>query len=91
MDDLFAKEPNKILKILHRDNNFIANDKITERRMAILAIKLVYNRIKILKGGMDGFKKVILEYQPSTNPQTVADKDRNQFRLYAQSVILEIL
>lgn len=91
MDDLFAKEPNKLLKILHRDNIFIANDEMTERRMALLATKLGYNRIKILKGGMDGFKKDILGYQPLTNPQTVADKDRNQFRLYAQSVIPEIL
>lgn len=91
MDDLFAKEPIKLLKILHRDNIFIANDEITERRMALLATKLGYNRIKILKGGMDGFKKDILGYQPLTNPQTVADKDRNEFRLYAQSVIQQTL
>lgn len=91
MDDLFAKEPNKLLTILHRDNIFIANDELTERRMALLATKLGYKRIKILKGGMDSFKKEILEYQPMPNPQTIAEKDKNQFRLYAQAVIPDIL
>lgn len=91
MDDLFTKEPNKLLTILHRNNIFIANDEITERRMALLATKLGYKRIRILKGGIDGLKKEILEYQPLSNPKTIADKDRNQFRLYAQAIIPEIL
>lgn len=91
MDDLFSKEPNKLLKILHKDNIFVANDEMTERKMAIIAMKLGYKRIKILKGGVDAFKKDILEYQPMSNPQTIAEKDRDKFRLYAQSVIPDIL
>ncbi len=91
IDDLFSKEPNKLLKILHRENIFVANDELTEKKMAILAMKLGYKRIKILKGGIDGFRKDILEYKPLENPQTIAEKDRNHFRLYAKNVIPDIL
>lgn len=91
MEDLFAKEPNKLLTILHRENIFVANDELTERKMAIVATKLGYKRIKILKGGLEAFKKEILEYKPMDNPQTIAEKDRNKFRLFAQAKIPEIL
>lgn len=91
IDDLFAKEPNKLLTILHRDNIFVANDELTERKMALLAMELGYKRIRILQGGIDGFKKDILEYKGIDNPQTTAEKDRNKFRLYTKSALPSLL
>ncbi len=90
-DDLFSKEPNKLLKILHRNNIFIANDELTEKRMAIIATELGYKRIKILRGGMDAFKKDILEYQPNPNATTLAEKNKDKFRMQAKAILPEIL
>lgn len=91
VDDLFSKEPDKLLRILHRNNVFIANDELTERRMAIIASELGYKRIKILRGGMVAFKRDILEYQHNPNAVTTAEKDRDKFRLQAKAILPAIL
>lgn len=87
VDDLFQKEPIKMLKILHRNNLFVANDELTERRIAIIARELGYKRIKVLRGGMDNFKKEILNYEPNPNPLTSVERDKNKFRLYAKAML----
>lgn len=91
VDDFFQKEPFKMLKILHRYNLFIANDELTEKRMAIIATELGYERIKILKGGMDAFRSEILNYQPIANPTTSAEKDKNRFRMQAKEMMPDFL
>ncbi len=87
IDDLFAKEPNKLLTVLHRNNIFIANDELTEKKMAIIATELGYKRIKILRGGMNAFRKDILEYQPNPNATTLAEKNKDMFRLNAKAIL----
>lgn len=76
-----------MLKILHRNNLFVANDELTERKMAIIAKELGYKRIKALRGGMDNFKKEILNYQANPNPLTSIERDKNKFRLYAKAML----
>lgn len=91
VDDFFQKEPIKLLKILHRNNLFVANDEMTAKRMAIIARELGYKRIKVLRGGMDKFKEEILNYQPNPNPLTTAERDKNKFRLYAKAMLPDLL
>lgn len=80
VDNLFEKEPNKLLTLKHKINVFIADNELTERKMAVIAAKLGYKRIKILKGGLDGFKEQILNFKPIENPQTLDEQYTNRFR-----------
>lgn len=86
-DNMFEKEPNVLLSLKHKKKIFIANDELTERKMAIVASELGYKGIHILKGGLDGFKHDILNYVPIENPQTIDQKNLNRFRVKAQKLI----
>lgn len=90
VEDLFSKEFNRLLRIRGRDNIFIANDEFTERKMLFIAKSLGYERIKFLKGGVDGFINEILNYQENPNPMTKEEKYKNQFRLYAKQILPDI-
>lgn len=90
VEDLFSKEFNRLLRIRGRDNIFIANDEFTERKMLFIAKSLGYERIKFLKGGVDGFISEILNYQENPNPMTKEEKYKNQFRLYAKQILPDI-
>ncbi len=69
LDNLFEKEPNKLLNLKHKVNVFVANDELTEKKMAIIATELGYKRIQIVKGGLNSFKEEILNFQPIKNPK----------------------
>lgn len=86
-DNMFEKEPNILLKLKHKDKIFIANDELTERKMAIVANELGYKGIHVLKGGLDGFKQDILNFKPIENPQTIEEEYINRFRTKAQKLI----
>lgn len=90
VEDLFSKEFNRLLRIRGRDNIFIAKDEFTERKMLFIAKSLGYERIKFLKGGVDGFISEILNYQENPNPMTKEEKYKNQFRLYAKQILPDI-
>ncbi|NWF90843.1 MAG: YeeE/YedE family protein [Ignavibacteriaceae bacterium] len=87
IDNLFEKEPNKLLNLKHKVNVFVANDELTEKKMAIIAGELGYKRIKILEGGLETFKEQILNYTEIENPKTVDEQNTNRFRVKAKSVI----
>ena len=86
-DNMFEKEPNILLKLKHKDKIFVANDELTERRMAIVASELGYKGIHVLRGGLDGFKQNILNFTPIKNPQTIDEINLNRFRTKAQKII----
>jgi len=86
-DNMFEKEPNIFLKLKHKDKIFIANDELTERRMAIVASELGFKGIHVLKGGLDGFKQNVLNFKPIENPQTIEEEYINRFRTKAQRII----
>jgi rhodanese-related sulfurtransferase/uncharacterized membrane protein YedE/YeeE len=80
VDNLFEKEPNKLLTLKHAVNVFIADDELTERKIAIMATELGYKRIKILKGGLNSFMDQILNFKPIENPKTLDEEYTNRFR-----------
>ena len=86
-DNMFEKEPNVLLNLKHKKKIFIANDELTERKMAVVANELGYKGIHILLGGLDGFKRDILNFKPIENPQTIDEKNMNRFRTKAQNII----
>lgn len=86
-DNLFEKEPGMLLHIKNKQKVFVANDEISERKMAVAALELGYTDIHILQGGLDHFKKQILDYQPIENPTSLQQEYKNRFRTKAKEII----
>lgn len=87
IDNLFEKEPNKLLNLKHKVNVFVANDELTEKKMAIIATELGYKRIQIVKGGLNAFKEEILNFRPISNPKNIDEENINRFRSKAKAII----
>jgi len=87
LDNLFEKEPNKVLSVRHKINVFVADDELTERKMAIIANELGYKHIKILQGGLNAFNNQILNFKPIENPKNIDEAYQNRFRTKAAAVI----
>lgn len=87
LDNLFEKEPNKVLSIRHKVNVFVADDELTERKLAIIASELGYKRIEILQGGLNAFKDQILNFKPIENPKNIDEVYLNRFRTKAKEII----
>lgn len=87
IDNLFEKEPNQLLRLKHKINVFVADDEMTERKMAIIANELGYKRIKILQGGLNSFREQILNFKPIENPKNIDEVYQNRFRTKAKAVI----
>lgn len=87
LDNLFEKEPDKVLSVRHKINVFVADDELTERKMAIIASELGYKRIKILQGGLNAFREQILNFKPIENPKNIDEVFQNRFRTKAKDVI----
>ncbi len=86
-DNLFEKEPSKILRIRHKTNVFVANNEYEERQFAIIANRLGFSNATILKGGLDSFNKEILEFDISSVATTKQESDTYRFRGKASSII----
>jgi rhodanese-related sulfurtransferase/uncharacterized membrane protein YedE/YeeE len=87
IDNLFEKEPNNLLSLKHKVNVFIADDELTEKKLAIIASELGYSRIKILQGGLNSFREEILNFKPIENPASLDEEYQNRFRSKAKEVI----
>ncbi len=86
IDNLFEKEPNKILSLRGKINVFAAPDEETGRKMAFIANELGYNNIRILKGGLNEFKKQIINFDPQASVGQIG-KDTFRFREKANKQI----
>lgn len=86
-DNLFEKEPTQLLKLKHKINVFVADDELTERKMAIVAKELGFKRIKILEGGLNSFRQNILNFKLIENPKNIDEIYQNRFRTKAKALI----
>lgn len=91
IDNFFEKEPNRLLSLSNRTNVFIADDELTERKIAVIAKELGYNNIKILTGGFNSFKNLILNYDKTLVPKNKVEKTTFAFREKASIKIPEII
>lgn len=87
LNNLFEKEPNQVLSLRHKINVIVADDELTERRMALIAEKLGYRRLFILEGGFSEFQQQILDYRSPGKPVTRREVDLARFRSKAKSVL----
>jgi rhodanese-related sulfurtransferase len=90
-ESLFEKDANKILSLKSKKNIFIADDELTARKGAVLAMKLGFTDIYVLQGGMEQFKKDILYFKMPETADTQSEKDTYRFRTKASSVIPELI
>jgi hypothetical protein len=86
-DNLFEKEPSKILRIRSKTNVFVANDEYSERQLAIIANRLGFNNVTILKGGLNSFNEEILNFDKNSIATTKQEVDTYRFRTKASSII----
>lgn len=86
-DNLFEKEPSKILRIRGKTNVFVANDEHTERQLAIIAERLDFSNITILVGGLNRFNNEILNFDKNRIATTKQEVDTYRFRTKASSII----
>ena len=89
--DLFGKLNLELLNNPHTKKVFYANDEAEAKRAAVLAAMLGYKNNFVLAGGMNEFKKVILNYQKPAVINTKAEVDASRFREKAQLLIPEII
>ncbi len=90
-ENLFEKEPAQFLRYRHTDNLFVAEDELTERKMAVLASEMGFKNIKILKGGLQKFRKDILGFEPIAEPKSLDEQWLNRFRTRAKAEIPELI
>lgn len=91
VDNLFEQEPSRLLRLRGKANVFVANDELTERRMAVIAQELGIRRVAILQGGLEKFRKQILHFQPTHPPRDVYEQFTYRFRAKAKQVIPELI
>ncbi|MDP2866057.1 MAG: hypothetical protein Q8O90_07430, partial [Elusimicrobiota bacterium] len=70
----------KLLLLRGKITVFAAEDELTERKMAIIAEKLGFRRIKILQGGLKEFREQILNFKPSKTAPPSGEEDTYRFR-----------
>lgn len=85
--NMFEKETEKALSVKHKKNIFIADDEIGAKKGAILAEKLGFSEVYVLKGGLLQFKKDILEFKKPLQVIDKKDVDTFRFREKATQLI----
>jgi uncharacterized protein len=90
IDNFFEKEPDRMLRI--RNNTYViaAETELQERKMAIIASEIGYKNIKILKGGLETFRKEILNFEWKT-PTNKVEETTYRFRENAKVVIPKMI
>jgi rhodanese-related sulfurtransferase len=86
-NNLFEKDAQKVLALKNKINVFIADDELTARKAAVIAYKLGYEDVVILKGGLNEFKKVILEFKGPEKITKRYEEDTYHFREKASKII----
>ncbi|MBZ0198613.1 MAG: rhodanese-like domain-containing protein, partial [Ignavibacteriaceae bacterium] len=91
VEGLFEKFADKIINIKKKENVFIANDELTAKKAAIVADKLGFNNIFVLKGGVNEFTKEILNYNPNDVVAHNHNDATKRFRLKASIMIPKLI
>jgi 3-mercaptopyruvate sulfurtransferase SseA len=88
---LFGKDAAKILKVNSRKIVFLADDELSERKAAIIAEKLGYDEVSVLKGGLKTFKEEILNFTMPNKVTSRWQEDDYRFRLKASKLLPQLI
>ena len=68
MDGLFGKEWTPLLGRRHATRVFVDEDGSRGLQAALLAERLGYDNVRVLRGGLAEFRPTILDFQPAHSP-----------------------
>jgi uncharacterized protein len=91
VNNLFEKFAEKILAVKDKEDVIIAEDELTARKAAVIASKLGYDNVVVLKGGFNNFKNEILEFKNPGNAKTKLEADDYRFREEASIQIPKLI
>lgn len=87
VNNLFQKDVKNLLSIKHRKYLFVGDDELASKKAAVLADELGFDNIYYLKGGLDEFKKEIINFQMPSQITSRRDADTFRFREEARKII----
>jgi rhodanese-related sulfurtransferase len=87
LNNLFIKDARQILAVKHKRYVFVGNDELSSKKAAIIADRLGFDNISYLKGGLDEFRKEILQYTKPAELKTRQDIDTYRFREQASKIL----
>jgi len=87
VDNLFGKDGGKVLSYRHQVNLIVAEDEESEKKIGLVAARLGFKNIVLLKGGLAGFRETILEFNSDKALANGETADTIRFRKKAGTVI----
>jgi len=80
LENLFDKSAHNLLTVKHKRYLFLGENEIDGKKGAVLARELGYNQVFYLKGGLQTFRKNILNFSAPNVPEGVKISDTDRFR-----------
>lgn len=87
LQNIFEKDAAKQLSIKHSKNVLIADDEITAKKAALIAMKLGYENVFVFESGFGKFKTNIIDFKMPQQPVTRENADTYRFRAEAADKI----
>jgi rhodanese-related sulfurtransferase len=84
LEGLFGREWAPVLGRRHATRVFVDEDGSSALRGALLAERLGYDDVRVLRGGLSGLKRTVLDTPPAASFRTAAERDAERFRAEAR-------
>lgn len=84
LDGLFGREWASVLGRRHTTRVFVDEDGSSALRGALLAERLGYDDVRVLRGGLSELKRTVLDAAPAATFRTAAESDAERFRAEAR-------
>lgn len=88
---LLGKDAVKNLGLKHKIKVFIADDEKSARKMGAIAMEEGYGNIRVLQGGLDAFRREILNFDSTRVAAGRQEEDTFRFRTRASRLIPELV
>jgi rhodanese-related sulfurtransferase len=84
LDGLSGREWAPVLGRRHTTRVFVDDDGSSALRAALLADRLGYDDVRVLRGGLAELRRTILDAPPAATIRTAAERDTERFRAEAR-------
>ncbi|HUI09240.1 MAG TPA: YeeE/YedE thiosulfate transporter family protein [Bacteroidota bacterium] len=88
---LFGKQYAGLLGMRHEERVFVDRDGSAARNAAFLALRLGYDNVRVLEGGVAAVDSTILGFTPSHPPRSRDEADTFRFRTEAKPVLAQMI
>jgi hypothetical protein len=91
VQDLFSRQWAPVLGRRHATRVFVDEDGTQAVRGALLAERLGYDDVRVLRGGLAALRRTILEAAPPVSLRTAAEIDAERFRSQARAELPRLI